>query len=97
MIYSTFSKPLRFISAEPLLGPLIFPSLEDIGWVIVGGESGPNARYFNDDWARSIRDQCAEAGVPFFFKQRGGKHGHELPELDGVVHTDIPKSLGSTI
>jgi protein gp37 len=70
------------VSAEPLLGPLVLqgPSgglahnhLGDggIDWVIVGGESGPHARPMHPDWARSLRDQCTDAGVPFFFKQLG--------------------------
>jgi len=65
---------VRFLSCEPLLGPLRFPSsggLEGIHWVIVGGESGPRARPMRLDWATSVRDQCAAAGVPFFFKQWG--------------------------
>jgi protein gp37 len=55
------------ISAEPLLGPI--HGVEKLDWVIVGGESGPGARPMHPDWARSIRDQCAAAGVPFFMKQ----------------------------
>lgn len=75
---------VSFLSMEPLLGPVDIRRwveyqntghiLEDcikLGWVIVGGESGPNARPMHPDWARSIRDQCQEAGVPFFFKQWG--------------------------
>jgi len=66
---------VRFISAEPLLGPidmhLWMLTCPAIDWVIVGGESGPGARPMHPDWARSIRDQCAEADVPFFFKQWG--------------------------
>jgi len=62
---------LRFLSCEPLLGPLPHLPLEGIGWVIVGGESGPGARPMHPEWARSIRDQCGAAGVPFFFKQWG--------------------------
>lgn len=79
---------IRFISAEPLLGPVDFyrtgavmpladhpwrngPILQGIHWVISGGESGPNARPSHPDWFRTMRDQCAEAGVPFFFKQWG--------------------------
>ena len=78
----------RFISAEPLLGPLdIRPWLSDddgcegcddgrerarLNWVICGGESGPNARPMHPDWARDVRDQCAAVKVPFFFKQWGG-------------------------
>lgn len=60
---------VRFVSAEPLLGPVKLPA--GLGWVIVGGESGPGARPMHPDWARSLRDQCAAAGVPFFFKQWG--------------------------
>ena len=62
---------VRFLSLEPLLGPLPNLNLDGIGWVIVGGESGPHARPMHPDWARSIRDQCQAAGVPFFFKQWG--------------------------
>ncbi|MEM7737642.1 MAG: phage Gp37/Gp68 family protein [Deinococcota bacterium] len=61
---------LRFLSCEPLLGPLEL-DLHDIHWVIVGGESGKDARPMHPDWARAIRDQCIEADVPFFFKQWG--------------------------
>lgn len=63
---------VRFISVEPLLGPIDRLPLKGIHWVIVGGESGHHAREMKADWARSIRDQCLEAGVPFFFKQWGG-------------------------
>jgi protein gp37 len=61
---------IRFLSCEPLLGPLTL-DLRDIQWVIVGGESGAKARRMKPEWAREIRDQCVEAGVPFFFKQWG--------------------------
>lgn len=63
-------KPILFLSAEPMLGPI---ELEDPfpDWVICGGESGPNARPVHPDWVRSLRDQCKSAGVPFFFKQWG--------------------------
>ena len=61
---------VRFLSCEPLLGPLDL-DLEGIHWVIAGGESGPRARPMRPEWARSIRDQCLAAGVPFFFKQWG--------------------------
>ena len=63
---------VRFISAEPLLGPIHFGSLRGIGWVITGGESGPKARPLSLDWVRSIREQCRETRVPFFHKQHGG-------------------------
>ena len=64
--------PVKFLSLEPLLGPLPELDLDDIDWVIVGGESGPGARPMDADWARDIRDQCLAAAVPFFFKQWGG-------------------------
>jgi protein gp37 len=63
---------LRFLSLEPLLGPLDNLDLEGIHWVIVGGESGPGARPLREEWILAIRDQCRAAGVPFFFKQWGG-------------------------
>ena len=62
----------KFLSLEPLLGPLDDLDLEGIDWAIAGGESGPGARPMPKDWVRSIRDQCVEAGVPFHFKQWGG-------------------------
>jgi protein gp37 len=72
---------VKFLSAEPLLGPLPNLYLRDIGWVIVGGESGPRARPMSEEWVVDIRDQCLEASIPFFFKQWGGtqrKHGGRL-------------------
>jgi len=62
---------VRFLSLEPLLGPLPSLDLTGIDWVIVGGESGPKARPMHPDWVRDIRDRCVAAGVPFFFKQWG--------------------------
>ena len=62
---------VRFYSAEPLIGPIDRLPLDGISWLIVGGESGPNARPMHPDWPRSLRDQCRDAGVPFFFKQWG--------------------------
>jgi len=64
---------VRFLSCEPLTGDVGTLNLEDIHWVIVGGESGPNARPMDPTWAESIRDQCTNANVPFFFKQWGGR------------------------
>ena len=61
---------VRFLSCEPLLGPLAL-DLAGIHWVIVGGESGPGARPMRPEWARAVREQCVDAGVPFFFKQWG--------------------------
>lgn len=81
----------RFLSIEPLIGPVGQLDLDGIGWVIVGGESGPGARPMEADWVRSIRDQCVAAGVPFFFKQWGGvrkkEHGREL---DGRTWDEFP-------
>ena len=64
---------VRFLSCEPLLGPL--PSLDLVGmeWVIVGGESGPDARAMDEAWVHDIRNKCLSAGIPFFFKQWGGR------------------------
>jgi protein gp37 len=81
----------RFISAEPLLGPLPGLDLSSIDWVIVGGESGPDARPMQAQWVADLRDQCAAAGVPFFFKQWGGrtpKSGGRT--LDGRLHDEMP-------
>ncbi len=69
---------VRFISAEPLLGPLDGLRLDGIDWLIVGGESGARARPMHPGWARQLRDQCSEASVAFFFKQWGA----HVPELD---------------
>jgi protein gp37 len=66
------SARVKFLSLEPLLGPLPNLDLRSIDWVIVGGESGPRARPMDASWVHDIRDQCQDAGVPFFFKQWGG-------------------------
>lgn len=63
---------VKFLSLEPLLGPLPNLNLAGIDWVIVGGESGPSARPIREEWVIDIRDQCIEHGVAFFFKQWGG-------------------------
>lgn len=84
------SAEVRFLSCEPLLGPVML-DLDGIHWVIVGGESGPVRRPMDLDWARSIRDQCLAAGVPFFFKQVGGrtpKAGGRM--LDGRTWDEYP-------
>jgi len=65
---------VKFLSLEPLLGPLCRLALGGIDWVIVGGESGPRARPMEERWALDIRDQCRRVGVPFFFKQWGGRN-----------------------
>lgn len=86
---------VRFLSIEPLLAPVGKLDLRNIQWVIVGGESGPNARPLNVAWVRDVRDQCRAAGVPFFFKQWGGKtakSGGRL--LDGVEWDEYPRIWG---
>jgi protein gp37 len=90
---------LRFLSLEPLLGPLPKLPLQGIDWVIVGGESGDGFRPMLLDWVRDIRDQCLAAKVPFFFKQLAGKAGNgELPKLDGVSWAQFPAfSPGQTL
>jgi protein gp37 len=82
---------VRFISAEPLLGPLPEVDLTDIGWLIAGGESGPGARPLRGEWVEQLRDVSVAAGVPFFFKQWGGrtpKAGGRL--LDGRTWDQYP-------
>lgn len=82
---------VRFLSVEPLLEDLGIVDLSAIHWVIVGGESGPGARPLNPAWVRGLRDQCAAAGVPFFFKQWGGvRKSAAGRELDGRTHDDQP-------
>jgi protein gp37 len=82
---------IRFLSCEPLLAPLPELPLSGIGWVIVGGESGPGARPMSPQWVRSIRHQCRVARVPFFFKQWGGVRKKELGrELDGKTYDALP-------
>lgn len=81
----------RFVSAEPLLGPLEKLNLDGIHWLIAGGESGPRARPMEEGWVLDLRDQCAAAGVPFFFKQWGGatpKAGGRT--LDGRTYDEMP-------
>ena len=84
---ATVPASIRFLSCEPLLGALPSLSLDGVHWVIAGGESGARYRPVQLGWLRALRDQCAEAGVPFFFKQWGGrtpKAGGRL--LDGDLH-----------
>lgn len=82
---------VRFLSLEPLLKPMDTLPLEGIDWVITGGESAPKARPVEADWVRSIRDQCAAAGVKFFFKQWGGPKKKKAGRLlDGRTYDDMP-------
>jgi len=83
---------VRFLSIEPLLEDLGHLDLHGISWVIVGGESGPGARPMKEEWVISLRDQCAAAGVPFFFKQWGGvRKSQSGRTLDGVKHDGFPE------
>jgi len=83
---------VRFVSFEPLLGPLGELALQGVDWVIVGGESGPGARPMRAEWARSIRDQCLAAGIPFFFKQWGGVRRTQAGRsLDGRRWDQLPR------
>ncbi len=82
---------VRFLSVEPLLEDVGRLDLRGIDWMIVGGESGPGARTMEKEWVRSLRDQCKQERVPFFFKQWGGfvkkRHGREL---DGYTYDETP-------
>jgi protein gp37 len=82
---------VKFLSLEPLLGPLPKMNLHGIDWAIVGGESGPGARPMNADWVTDIRDQCATADVAFFFKQWGGVQKKKAGrELEGRSWDEMP-------
>jgi protein gp37 len=88
---------VRFLSIEPLIGPVGSLELTGIHWVIAGGESGPQARPMHIDWAREIRDHCSRQGVPFFFKQWGGvrpKSGGRL--LDGREWNELPQRVAAS-
>src|SRR3990167_2759437 len=95
---------VHFLSCEPLLGPIDFfhpivldrtrqvDLLDDVEWVIVGGESGPNFRPMDPRWAREIRAQCAAAGVPFFYKQGNGYRSEMNTFLDGKEYREMPQA-----
>lgn len=93
---------VRFLSLEPLLGPLPSLSLAGIDWVIAGGESGAGARPMRPEWARSLRDRCQAAGVPFFFKQWGehrwiaGSRWDEETQC-WVDHGIVPQRVGKKL
>jgi protein gp37 len=88
---------VKFLSLEPLLGPLPGLNLEGIDWVIVGGESGPGARPMDPAWVFEIREQCQTANVPFFFKQWGGTRKKKSGrELGGRTWDEMP-ALASTL
>ena len=84
----------RFLSIEPLLGPVRNMNIDGISWVIIGGESGPNARPMKQEWVVDIQNLCEQKNTPFFFKQWGGqtpKSGGRL--LDGIEHNAMPTYL----
>ena len=86
---------VKFLSLEPLLGPLQNLDLHDIDWVIVGGESGPGARPVRREWVVDIRDQCLAANTPFFFKQWGGVRKKRSGRvLQGRTWDEMPKQIG---
>lgn len=82
---------MKFLSLEPLLGPLSNLELTGIDWVIVGGESGPKARPMRKEWVLEIKELCEKDGIPFFFKQWGGRNKRKAGrELDGRIYDNIP-------
>jgi len=87
----------KFLSLEPLLGPLPNLDLSDINWIIVGGESGPGARPVVEEWIIDIRDQCLAARVPFFFKQWGGFNKKRAGRtLQGRTWDEMPQSASAS-
>ena len=83
---------VKFLSIEPLIGPVGKLNLRGIDWVIVGGESGPGARPMDENWVTGIRDQCQKANVAFFFKQWGGVQKKKTGrELDGRTWDEMPE------
>jgi len=83
---------VKFLSLEPLLGPMHNLNLSDINWVITGGESGPGARPIEPNWVIDIRDQCLSSSVPFFFKQWGGVRKKQNGRLlEGKTWNETPK------
>jgi protein gp37 len=85
---------VKFLSLEPLLGPLPSLDLTGIDWVIVGGESGPGARPMSAEWVLDIRQQCLRAGVPFFFKQWGGTNKKKTGRmLEGRTWEQMPAGV----
>lgn len=86
---------VRFLSCEPLLGPLPSLNLEGIHWLIVGGESGTRPRPMEEEWVLDIQRQCVEQGVKFFFKQWGGRNKKAAGRLlNGRTFDDMPVILG---
>jgi protein gp37 len=89
----TIKAVIKFLSIEPLLGPIVNLDLDGIDWVIVGGESGPGARHIEESWVKRIRDICIEQNVPFFFKQWGGARKKEAGRrLEGRIWNQMPST-----
>lgn len=92
------SANVKFLSLEPLLGPLASLNLESIDWVIVGGESGPGARPILEEWVKDIRNQCVSSQVPFFFKQWGGVNKKKTGRLlEGKTWDEMPLLSGESL
>jgi protein gp37 len=86
---------IKFLSLEPLLGPLPDMNLRSMDWVIVGGESGPNARPMKKEWVIDVKEQCQSADIPFFFKQWGGVHRKRNGRtLHGRTWDQMPARVG---
>ncbi|MGB9794959.1 DUF5131 family protein [Caldisericum exile] len=89
---------IKFISFEPLLGPIFEFPIKGIDWVIVGGESGPGARSMKKEWVMEIYRQCKENGIPFFFKQWGGVFKHKNGrELNGKIYNEYPHKVSLSL
>ena len=89
---------IKFLSLEPLLGPISSLCLDGIDWVIVGGESGPNSRPMKQSWVIDICNQCQTKKVPFFFKQWGGINKKKAGrELEGRTWDEIPSLLSNAM
>jgi protein gp37 len=85
---------IKFLSLEPLIGPLPNLRFDNIDWVIVGGESGPGARIMKKEWVLDIKNRCLKAGVPFFFKQWGGINKKQSGRLlEGRTWDELPKKI----
>jgi protein gp37 len=94
----TVGAHVKFLSIEPLLGPLSGLSLDGIDWVIVGGESGPGARAMQEEWVIEIKEHCLHAKVPFFFKQWGGFHKKKAgKELQGRTWEQMPRQCQNMV
>jgi protein gp37 len=90
------SAKIKFVSIEPMIGPIPQLKLKAIDWVILGGESGPGARPIRIEWVKDVKDQCILNGIPFFFKQWGGKNKKKSGrKLEGRIWSQMPKCLAA--